>query len=221
MATGSTCNIGEAWKAQTDCSRPAARTRRCSAGRSGLPRGGPPDPERITTAALALGRPVTLIDADGYECELIGAAIHVSGHVAFVETRSNDIGPNEFGSNGRHIDIKIRIHLVDQGGRQQSADIESYNPFFGCDVRYFEWLGPTAVLIYREKHSTYACRFGDSWPPRFVEIEDDWVISGDALGFIGYQQNLVRRLSVPELDPLEPIPIPEAKTIGLLPPRGG
>lgn len=181
--------------------------------------GDAPDPERIAAVSLALGRPASHVDGDGYECEVIGGAINDSGSVAYVETRAKDVGPNELGACGRLIDITIRVHLVGQGGQRLSADIESYNPFFGCDVRFFEWVGPTAILIYREKHSTYACRFGDLWPPRFVEIESDWVINGDALGFIGYKQDVVRRLSFPALDLLEPVSIGTAKSIGLLPPR--
>jgi hypothetical protein len=155
------------------------------------------------------------VDADGYQCELIGAAAGPDGQLAFVESRAKDVGANPYGANQRHIDITIRVHLVDSTGERRWADIESYNPFFGCDVRFFEWVGPTAVLIYREKHSTFACRLGDVWPPRFVKIEDRWVINGDMLGFIGYKEKTVRRLRFPDLQPMEPISVAEAKRVGL------
>lgn len=170
--------------------------------------GEPPNPERIGEAAHLLGRPVFFIEADGYECEIIGAATNTSGDIAFVESRAKDVG---------HIDVSIRIHLVEKSGGHRSADIESYNPFFGCDVRFFEWIGRTAVLIYREKHWTFACRFGDIWPPQFVKIEDNWVINGNILGYVGYKEEVVRRLSFPELDVLEAIPAAEAARVGLLP----
>jgi hypothetical protein len=179
--------------------------------------GEPPDPERIADVARLLGRPVSLVDADGYECELIGATAGPDGQIAFVESRAKDVGFNRHGANQRHIDISIRVHLVDPTGARRSADIQSYNPFFGCDVRFFEWIGRTAVLIYREKHWTFACRLGDVWPPQFVKIEHDWVINGDTLWYIGYKENMVRRLRFPELDPLQPIPLAEAKQTGILP----
>lgn len=167
--------------------------------------------------ARLLGQSVSFVDADGYECELIGGAVSPAGQIAFVESRAKDVGLNQYGANQRHIDISIRVHLVDSSGENRSADIESYNPFFGCDVRFFEWVGPTAVLIYREKHWTFACRLGDVWPPRFVQIDHQWAIVGDTLGFIGYKEKVVRRLRFPELEPIEPISVAEARRLGLHP----
>src|SRR4051812_39462729 len=94
--------------------------------------GEPPDDQRLEEAARLLGRPVFLVDADGYECEIIGAAAHADGDIAYVESRSKDVSS--------HVDISIRIHLVRKSNRHDSADIESYNPYFGCDVRFFEWI---------------------------------------------------------------------------------
>lgn len=177
--------------------------------------GEPPDVERIAEAARVLDRPVAFVDPDGFECEIIGAATSAWGDIAYVESRAKDVGFNRYGFNQRQIDVSIRVHLLEAAGGHRSADIESYNPFFGCDVRFFEWIGPTAVLIYREKHSTIACGFGEAWPPRFVKIEDDWVIHGDVLGYVRYKEEVVRRLSFPELDVLEPIPLAEAARAGL------
>lgn len=174
--------------------------------------GSPPDSELIAQTARLLGRPAFFVDADGYECEIIGAAVGARREIAYVESRARKNPSRDF------VDISIRIHLVEPDESHRSTDIESYNPFFGCDVRYFEWIGRAAVLIYREKHWTFVCRFGDVWPPRFVKIEDDWVINGGMIGFTGYQENRVRRLSIPTLDPCEPLSIPEATQIGLLPP---
>ena len=179
--------------------------------------GEPPDAVKLEEAARLLGRPVFLVGADGYECEMIGAAVSASGDVAFVESRAKDVGYNRYGANQRQIDISIQVHLVEKSGQHRGADIESYNPFFGCDVRFFEWIDRTAILIYREKHWTFACRFGDVWPPRFVKIEDRWVINGNVLGYAGYKEKTVRRLSFPELDALEAISVSEASRAGLLP----
>ena len=177
-----------------------------------------PDPKRIEDTTAQLGRPAFQIDEDGYECEIIGGAVHESGALAYVETRSKDVGYNQHGAHQRKIDISIRVHSIDLGGKHDSADIESYNPFFGCDIRFFEWIADTAILIYREKHWTFACRFGNVWPPRFVKIEDRWIINRHVLGYIGYKEKSVRRLSFPLLDEMDSVSMTEADRLGQLPP---
>ena len=183
---------------------------RSSAGES-------PDPKRNEDAAALLGRPVFFVDTDGYECEIIGAATNAWGDIAYVESRAKDVGFNQYGANQRHVDISIRVHLTEKSGGHKSADIESYNPFFGCDVRFFDWKDHTVVLVYREKHWTFACRFGDIWPPRFVKIEDDWILNDKVLEYSGYKEDVVCRLSFPQLDVLEPIVMAQAAGLGLLP----
>ena len=84
-------------------------------------------------------------------------------------------------------------------------------------MRFFEWIGDTAVLIYREKHWTFAYRFGDVWPPKFLKIEDDWLIRDNQLAYIGYKEDSVRRLSFPALDPLDQLPKEEAVKLNLMP----
>ena len=108
--------------------------------------GGEPDTGTVLEVAQILAREPFVIDGAGYECELFAAAISEAGRVAYVESRAKDAGPNPHGYYGRKIDIAIRIHLVERDGTNLAADIESYNPFFGCDVRFFQWVGETAVL---------------------------------------------------------------------------
>jgi len=64
---------------------------------------------------------------------MIAAAISASNRVAYVESRAKDVGTHPSGAAGRKIDISIRIHLVEEDGTGGSVEIESYNPFFGCD----------------------------------------------------------------------------------------
>lgn len=179
--------------------------------------GAEPDQERIGTAARILGRAPFYQDDGGCEHEIIGAAISETGLLAYVESKTKDGGANPHGVGGRHIDVSIRIHLFSGKGSDRWVDIESYNPFFGCDVRFFEWIGNTVVLIYREKHSTFVYRFGDVWPPKHRKIEDDWLIRDGQLAFIGYKEHSVRRLSFPALAPLDPLPKEEAAKLNLMP----
>lgn len=117
------------------------------------------------------------------------------------------------------VDVAIKIHFVDGNGRDQSVDIESYNPFFGCDVALIEWFDEQiAILIYREKHSTFIYRIGDKWPPANAKIEDRWQISGNVLLFREYQAEFVRRLLLPKLTPISTITIDEAKALHQMPP---
>jgi len=59
--------------------------------------------------------------------------------------------------------------------------------------------------------------FHDVWPPRFVEIVDDWILRPNQLAYTGYKETYVRRLSFPTLEPLEPLPKEVAAKLGLLP----
>jgi len=180
--------------------------------------GEPPDSQRIEEIASKLGRERFYVDDSNYECELIGACENLAGDIAYVESRTGDGGHSEHGFGQRFIDVSIKIHLKRKSGETESVDIESYNPFFGCDVRLFEPDGTSFVLIYREKHWTFAYRFGDAWPPKFVKIEDRWIINNNVLAFVGYKEKHVRRVSFPRLDELPQISISEAKSNGELPP---
>lgn len=169
-------------------------------------------PEQIARAAQVLGRESFHVDAAGYECEIIAAAVHGDGkRVVYVETRAKD--------KGRHVDIAIKIHYRDGAGHDHAVDIESYNPFFGCDVALLEWFDDNvAILVYREKHWTFVYRVGDRWPPAFVKIEDRWQIKDAVLSYRAYQADSVNRLSIPSLEPLASVTNAEAESLGQMPP---
>ncbi|MEZ6106519.1 MAG: hypothetical protein R3B96_10485 [Pirellulaceae bacterium] len=131
--------------------------------------------------------------------------------VVYVETRAKD--------KGRHVDIAIQIHYRDGAGHDHAVDIESYNPFFGCDVALLEWFDDNvAILVYREKHWTFVYRVGDRWPPAFVKIEDRWQIKDAVLSYRAYQADSVNRLSIPSLEPLASVTNAEAESLGQMPP---
>ena len=171
-----------------------------------------PDRNAIEHAAPILGREPFFVDKRGYECELIGAAVHPStDRVAYVESRSKKRWWSSMA------DISIKIHLRNSDDSERAVDIKSYNPFFGCDIGFFQWVDDTALLIYAEKHNTYICAIGARWPPQFVEIEDRWIINDGTLGYIGYKQESVKRLSIPDLTPLDSLTTADAEAMGLLP----
>lgn len=117
------------------------------------------------------------------------------------------------------VSITIKIHYVNAKGKSNSVDIQSYNPFFGCNVGMLEWINDdVALLIYSEKHSTFVYRIGDTWPPQFAKIDERWSIKDDVLSFINYNSDVVQRRQIPSLNPLATIPLSEAETDGWLPP---
>src|ERR1700740_1942850 len=84
--------------------------------------GDEPDPERLQEAARILGRGPFFTDEEGYECEMIAAAISPSNRLAYVESRAKDDGPDPHGAAGRRIDISICIHLVEGDRTNRAVD---------------------------------------------------------------------------------------------------
>lgn len=162
-----------------------------------LPRSAGPDdvadPREIANVAARLARPVEAIDGDGYRTEIIAAAVRADDLAfAWVESRSKKIGSA--------VDITIKIHVRFADGREETTDIESHNPYFGCDVHTMFFCGDACVIVYREKNRTYAARFGDIWPPVFRKIEHQWSIADGVLIYSAWDSDVSTRLSLPSLE---------------------
>ena len=171
-----------------------------------------PAADRISEAARLLGRPVQFVDSEGFEQEIISATpVRSDGALAYVTTSAKDVGP--------YIDITIRFHVRDARSQDVSSSIESYNPYFGCDVRYLEWMGSTAVLIYREKHNTYVSACDGVGAPQYVKIADSWVLNGSVLGYWKYKATEVQRIKLPLLEPMEAISEAAAVASEVCPPK--
>jgi uncharacterized protein (TIGR02996 family) len=116
-----------------------------------------PDPKRIELVAQKLGRPVSYADHEGYERTITAAAVSgLHDSVAYVECRSQQ--------RGAFLDINFYLRIRGSDGREMMQEVETYNPYFGCDVQFFDWFGDEALVIYREKRDTYICRFGVDSP---------------------------------------------------------
>jgi hypothetical protein len=127
-----------------------------------------------------------------------------------VESRQRQVRPD-------FLDITFHLHIRDTANQRMAWEVESYNPFFGCDVRFLEWFGNTALIIYREKRRTYACRFGLSFPAKFVEIGDYWLMDGPQLTYWDRETTQIFRFAVPSLTPLPPMAEETAECWGLVP----
>lgn len=174
--------------------------------------GSEPDPKRIEAAATLLARPVKFVDDGGYENELVAASpIEQGGKLAYLFSSAKDLGT--------HVDINFYFVVRDDQGREFTSAIQSYNPYFGCDVGFLDWLGDSAVLIYQEKHDTYVAVATSDRPARYRVIAPDWSLSGDQLGYWKYKEHVVKRVSLPHLTELPSLSESEAMTAGLLPPK--
>lgn len=89
-------------------------------------------------------------------------------------------------------------------------EIETYNPYFGCDVSYLQWWGDEVVTIYREKHHTLCWVVPLAKPDdaRIVSIDDRSVVDGDLVLFEGDEPGLIEAVSIPRLEPRSPLPYP-------------
>ena len=171
------------------------------------------DEDGVAHAVEFLGRSRLMMDSRGYRCRLLGAAYNANQScLCYVESKDKKRWWTQM------VDVSIKIHLVDGSGRQQSIDIESYNPYFGCVIEFFRWISDTAFLIYHEKHRTYVVRVNSEWPPKFQQIDHRWVINGDILSFGGHNGVFVSELSLPSLSVLPNVSISEAERLGRLPP---
>lgn len=176
--------------------------------------GNEPDVSEVEAAARILNIPAQYVDAQGYEHEIIAAALDSAhGELAYVSSRAKE--------KGSFVDVEILIHLRDAAGGERAWPIQTYNPYFGCDVRYFRWMDRSALLIYREKHRTYACRISSEYGVAFLNIEDDWIIKGNTLAFREWKATSVDRVSLPDLQSLGSLPLDEAQAEGLLPSEDG
>jgi uncharacterized protein (TIGR02996 family) len=165
---------------------------------------------RAGFVAQALGLPATRTDADGYEISVCSGALSgLTGAVGYLESRSKWLD--------NYHDISYRLRLRDTTGREVSWEPYTYNPFFGCDTQFLEWYGDAGIFIYKEKHDVYICRFGFDERPTFQAIKREWVLDGRAIGYRGWREKTVRRLSIPALEPLPPLSEMEAARCGLLP----
>jgi hypothetical protein len=153
-------------------------------------------------------------DEKGYEHEITAAAFHpAAGHFAWVERRQKQIADEQ----GRAwLDIEYRLKVEMDGQLAIDWVIETYNPFFGCDVGYLVWHGNRVVMIYREKHDSYACSLAVDDKPRLVQIADQWRVIDGVIEFCQWRARVVERLSVPDLQPISPLIDAEAEATGLL-----
>jgi len=174
--------------------------------------GAGPDPEAVRRVADMLGRKPRSVDESGYQVEIVSAAVRGDRRaVAYVRSRAKQL-PDL-------VDVTFHLVLRELEGKEVAWEIETYNPFFGCDVRLLEWFDERVVIIYREKHHTYVCRLGFDQAVERRRIEDDWIRAGDVVGYRALKESTVRRVHLPDVSELSPLSEEDARMLQLLPTR--
>lgn len=173
--------------------------------------GSDPDPSQIERTAQLLNRSTRFVDDDSYQREIFAASINEqSGAVAFFEWRAKQLRDK--------VDVSIKFHLHSRDGRNLNWDIESYNPYSGCDVRYMKWFDDSVVSIYREKHHNYICRATWNDQPEFKRIGEYWKVNNDLLAFRQNEKgSMICLLSLPDLTEQPAISQTDAEQLGLFP----
>lgn len=167
----------------------------------------------IEAVGQALQRPIRFVDEEGYENAVTAAAIHgTKGWMAWIEHTCKEI-------DGFY-DVDFRLRAQDTAGRELiDWIVETYNPFFGCRVGYMAWHDDQIVVVYREKHDTYACSLGVDGSIERIEITDQWLATPEGIVYRSETPDFVDGLGFPDLRKLPAMTAAEAQAAGILPPE--
>jgi hypothetical protein len=152
----------------------------------------------INRIAESLGRPASYIDSSGYKREITAGAIDEQNRFAWVECRSKD--------NGGLVDIEFLLRITRDGELLRAWVLDSYNPYFGCDVQWMIWVGAHVVMIYQEKHEMMVASVPLEGDAKMVSINFPWEVRDDVVYFEGRGTELVEAISIPDLRPRIPLP---------------
>jgi hypothetical protein len=150
----------------------------------------------IVAACARLGTEREWLAEDDYIHEIVGGAID-GERVAWVEKVEKD--------DGGYVDVDyfLRLRVGEVLVREWAVD--TYNPYFGCDVGYLRWWGEAVVIVYSEKHRTIAGKLGPEGAPQLRTIGHGWAALGDVLLHESAARGLVERLHLPELRAAAPM----------------
>lgn len=114
------------------------------------------------------------IDEDDYEWAIQAEAVDKERkRLAWVEWRFKQ-GSSDYEYNNYYLKARTAA------GDFWRWEIETYNPYFGCDVKLLDWLADAVLIIYEDKHDTYAARFNGDGVER-IKISSDWKIEDGLL----------------------------------------
>lgn len=150
----------------------------------------------IAAVCARLGRSREWAAEDGYTHAIVGGAV-AGERVAWVEKVEED--------DGGWVDVDYFLHMR-SGEKVREWKVDTYNPYFGCDVGHLRWWDGAVVLVYREKHRTIACRLGPDGSPQLRAIGHGWTVLNEVLICDSRARGLVERIELPALRPMAPLP---------------
>lgn len=167
----------------------------------------------IRKVGKVINRPVRFVDETGYEHEITAGAVDSTNQaVAWVQCKSKTL------ENG-HVDIEFRLKAQADGRTVIDWVVETYNPYFGCDVRYMAWHDRRVVMVYREKHHTYACSHTLTDERQLVQLTEEWLVTNSQITCRSQEADLVDCFALPDLHQLPAMSAEEARRSGVLPPE--
>jgi hypothetical protein len=146
-----------------------------------------PSPERIKEF---LGTEKEFTDKDGYLHEIL-ALTKNNENICVIESKEKMVK--------NLLDISIKCKILSNGKLIIEKDIESYNPFFGCDVLFIAWIEDSVIFVYTEKHNTYVGKYTIDTDIVFQNIGRTWKYSKNILGFYKWNDENIYILQIPEL----------------------
>lgn len=134
--------------------------------------------EAIELVAARLNRNPRDRNAHGDEREIIAAVCNPEQtQYAWVEYRFRELETT--------VDIQFYLRAVENGKQVTDWIIETYNPFFGCQVQYLAWHEDRIVIIYQEKHHVYMASLRQGKLIQRLKINHEWQIRDGVLLALG------------------------------------
>jgi hypothetical protein len=155
--------------------------------------------ESIAAVSSALQRAPVTTDEAGYEIEIAGGSVDAkSGRIAWVESRSKDLGG--------HVDVQFRLLGEHDGRRIVDWEVATYNPYFGCHVGFVAWYGDQIALTYHEKHRQILAVVSATGAS-LVDIDDEWLREEDRVFYSAREKGLLESRRLPDLEARLPRPL--------------
>ena len=132
-------------------------------------------------------------DDEGYEWQIIAHVIDEEHHrLAWVEWREQE--------RGRITYDNYYLKARDSAGALLLWEVETYNPYFGCTVRFLQWVEDAVIMIYQDKHDTYVASLKKDSEVKRIEISPKWSVEGNLLIYSTAAGEAIIKLQLPSLE---------------------
>lgn len=149
------------------------------------------DETAVDEACARLGWPRQWLAVDGHEHTIIAGAVDAR-RVVWVERR--------FRGDPTWDDVEYTLWVAVDGALTLAWTVETYNPYFGCEVGFLRLGADEVVVVYREKHRTIVASLALAGGATMRALADRWRVVGDELLWESrVSRGLVERVRLPDL----------------------